>query len=112
MNLLKTDANHEAMTPVHFLKHTASIYPERTAVIHGDNHYSYASFQHRCNQLADALVKLGIGAGKTVSIIAPNVPAHLEAHYGVPMTGAMLNSINIRLDTSTICYILDHGECD
>jgi fatty-acyl-CoA synthase len=110
--LLKNNANHEVMTPVHFLQHTATIYPQSTAVIHGELRYNYATLLQRCNQLADALVQLGIGAGNTVSVIAPNVPAHLEAHYSVPMIGAMLNSINIRLDAGTIAYILDHGECD
>lgn len=85
--LVQTAANHEAMTPVHFLKHTAAIYPNSIAVIHGDMHYNYATFQQRYHQLAQALINIGIGEGNTVSIIAPNVPAHLEAHYGVPMTG-------------------------
>lgn len=110
--LPKTTANHEAMTPVHFLKHTAAIYPDNTAVIHGDLRYNYAELERRCNQLASALSKLGVGTGSTVSIIAPNIPAHLEAHYGVPLSGAVLNSINIRLDPATIAFILDHGECD
>jgi fatty-acyl-CoA synthase len=110
--LVKTAANHEAMTPVHFLKHTAAIYPDSIAVIHGDKHYNYATFQQRCNKLAQALINVGIGPGSTVSIIAPNIPAHLESHFGVPMTGAMLNSINTRLDADTIAYILDHSESD
>ena len=110
--LSQTPANHEAMTPVNFLKHTAAIYSENTAVIHGELRYNYAELERRCNQLASALSKLGVGAGSTVSIIAPNIPAHLEAHFGVPMSGAVLNSINIRLDAATIAFILDHGECD
>jgi len=110
--LPKTIANHSPLTPVQFLQHTASIYPDNTAVIHGDNHYNYTMLNQRCNQLASALDKLGIGVGNTVSIIAPNIPAHLEAHFGVPLTGAVLNSINTRLDANTIAYILDHGECD
>lgn len=110
--LAQTTANFDAMTPVHFLKHTATTYPENTAVIHGATRYDYATLKNRCDQLARALIKLGIGVGNTVSIIAPNIPAHLEAHFGVPLAGAVLNSINIRLDAQTVAYILDHGECD
>jgi len=108
----KQAANYEAMTPVHFLRHTARVFPDKTAVVHGELQYDYATLQRRCQLLAAGLVKLGIGQGSTVSIIAPNIPAHLEAHYGVPLCGAVLNSINIRLDAKTVAYILDHGECD
>jgi fatty-acyl-CoA synthase len=108
----QTAANHEVMTPVDFLRHTAGIYPANTAVVHGDKRYDYATLYRRCNKLANALHGQGISPGDTVSIIAPNIPAHLEAHFGVPMAGAVLNSINIRLDANTIAYILDHGECD
>ncbi|MEE4660374.1 MAG: acyl-CoA synthetase [Halieaceae bacterium] len=105
-------ANHLPLSPVGFLPHTATIFPDRTAVVHGDLRYSYQALLWRCESLARALLARGIGRGSTVSIIAPNVPAHLEAHFGVPMTGAVLNSINIRLDAATIAYIIDHGECD
>jgi fatty-acyl-CoA synthase len=111
-DLDQVDANIEPLTPVHFLAHTAAIFPDRTAVIHGDNRYSYREFAQRCRRLASALRQRGVGPGDTVSVIAPNIPAHLEAHYGVPLTGAVLNSINIRLDANTIGFILDHGECD
>ena len=105
-------ANHQALSPVDFLGHSAAIFPERTAVIHGELRLSYADFNRRSRALASALSRRGIGVNDTVSIIAPNIPAHLEAHYGVPLSGAVLNSINIRLDAATIGYILDHGECD
>jgi len=105
-------ANYLPLSPVGFLPHTATIFPDRTAVIHGDLRYSYQALLRRCESLARALLARGIGKGNTVSIIAPNVPAHLEAHFGVPMTGAVLNSINMRLDAATIAYIIDHGECD
>lgn len=105
-------ANFGAMTPVHFLRHTARIHPRKAAVVHGDAVYDYATLHERTEALAAGLVSLGVGVGSTVSIIAPNVPAHLEAHFGVPLSGAVLNSINIRLDVNTIAYILDHGECD
>ncbi len=105
-------ANHMPLSPVGFLPHTAAIFPERTAVVHGPLRYNYRELLGRCESLAKALIAKGIGKGSTVSIIAPNVPAHLEAHFGVPMTGAVLNSINIRLDATAIAFILDHGECD
>ena len=105
-------ANHEVLSPVQFLHHSAAIFPQHTAVIHGEQAYSYAELEQRCLRLASALAGRDIGSGNTVSIIAPNIPVHLEAHFGVPMTGALLNSINIRLEASTIGFILDHGECD
>ena len=110
--LPQNSANHAALTPVHFLSHAATTYPDNLAVVHGDLRYNYATLQQRCQQLASALSQYGIGPGNTVSIIAPNIPAHLEAHFGVPMTGAVLNSINIRLDADTFAYIFDDGECD
>lgn len=110
--LPKNLANHTALTPVHFLSHAATTYPDNLAVVHGDLRYNYATLQQRCRRLASALSQHGIGPGDTVSVIAPNIPAHLEAHFAVPMTGAVLNSINIRLDADTFAYIFDHGECD
>lgn len=80
--------------------------------MHGDAQYDYATLYRRACALAAGLSRLGVGRGDTVSVIAPNIPAHLEAHFGVPMSGALLNSINIRLDVKTVAYILDHGECD
>lgn len=85
-------------------------YADKTAMIHGDDHFTYRQFGARCRRLASALEARGIGQGDTVSIMAPNVPALLEAHYGVPMTGAVLNALNIRLDARTIALILDHAE--
>lgn len=102
-------ANFTALTPVSFLKRSAEVYPDKTAVIHGETHYSYRTFYERCRRLASALAGRGIGAGDTVSVMAPNIPALLEAHYGVLMIGAVLNAINVRLDASTIGFILDHG---
>ncbi|MEP5766019.1 MAG: acyl-CoA synthetase [Halieaceae bacterium] len=108
----RQDANHQALAPANFLGHSAAIFPDRTAIIHGEQRYSYREFNQRSRLLASALLQRGFGKGSTVSIIAPNVPAHLEAHFGVPLSGAVLNSINIRLEAATISYILDHGECD
>jgi 3-(methylthio)propionyl---CoA ligase len=103
-------ANFAPLTPVSFLPRSAEIHPERVAVIHGARRYTYRQFHDRARQLASALAGAGIRCGDTVSAILPNVPAMVEAHYGVPMLGAVLNTINTRLDAATIAYILEHGE--
>ena len=102
-------ANFVPLTPLSFLDRAADVYPTRTAVVHGDRVYAYAELATRCRRLASALVRRGIGPGDTVAVIAPNVPAMLEAHYGVPMAGGVLNALNYRLDARTIAFILDHG---
>lgn len=91
------------------LERTAAVHPERTAVVYGAHSWSYADFLRRCRRLAAALCGRGIGVGVVVSVIAPNTPAHLEAHFGVPMAGAVLHSMNIRLDASTIGFMLAHS---
>jgi fatty-acyl-CoA synthase len=101
--------NHAPLTPLSFLSRAAEIYPEKIAVIHGATRYTYAEFYRRCRCLADALRRRGVGPGDTVSVLAPNVPALLEAHYGVPMAGAVLNAINYRLDAASVRFILEHG---
>ncbi|MEE2980056.1 MAG: acyl-CoA synthetase [Pseudomonadota bacterium] len=106
----QTPANFQALTPLTFLDWAAAVYPDKCAVIHGDLRYSYAEFSGRARRLASALAGRGIGVGDTVAIMAPNVPAMLEAHYGVPMVGAVLNALNYRLDAAAIAFILDHGE--
>jgi fatty-acyl-CoA synthase len=103
-------ANYTPLTPIGFLERAAGIYPGKTAIIHGDKSFTYSEFYDRARRLAAALAGRGIGYGDTVSVMAPNVPAVLEAHYGVPMTGAVLNTLNIRLDAATIAFILDHAE--
>ncbi|MBL4740550.1 MAG: AMP-binding protein, partial [Sneathiella sp.] len=105
-----TSANYDALSPLTFLERSASVYPNHTAMIHGDWSYTYSEFYLRCKKLASALSKRGIGLGDTVSVIAPNVPALLESHFGVPMVGAVLNAMNTRLDAVTLAFILDHGE--
>ena len=102
-------ANHAPLTPLSFLRRSAEVYPEKTAVIHGDRRWSYKAFHRRCRQLAAALGDAGIAPGDVVAVLAPNVPPMLEAHYGVPMAGAVLNAINTRLDARTIGFILRHG---
>ncbi len=106
----RTPANFAPLTPLGFLPRTAEIHPERVAVIHGDRRITYRDFDARARRLASALVRRGIGPGDTVSAVLPNVPAMLDAHFGVPMIGAVLNTINTRLDARTIAYILEHGE--
>ena len=103
-------ANFQALTPLSFLDWAEEVYPDNTAVIHGEKRFTWAEFGFRCRRLASALSKRGLGYGDTISIMAPNIPPMLEAHYGVPMTGAILNSLNYRLDATTIAFILNHGE--
>jgi fatty-acyl-CoA synthase len=103
-------ANFAPLTPVSFLPRAAAIHPERVAVIHGSQRFTHRQFHERARRLASALWKLGVKAGDTVSVMLPNVPAMVEAHYGVPMLGAVLNTINTRLDARTVSYILGHGE--
>ncbi len=108
-------ANFATLTPVSFLPRSAEIHPDRVAVIHGapgftTRRYTYAQLYERARRLASALAQRGIGKGDTVSAMLPNVPAMIEAHFGVPMCGAVLNTINTRLDADTVAYILEHGE--
>jgi fatty-acyl-CoA synthase len=109
-DLDKNPANHQPLTPLGFLERTAAIYPERTAIIHGALRVSYADFYTRSRRLASALAKLGVGRGDTVAVLMANTPGMLECHYGVPMTGAVLNTLNTRLDAAVIGFSLDHGE--
>ncbi len=103
-------ANHVPLTPTSFLGRAAAIFPERTAVIHGARRFTYREFDARARRLASALVRRGIGRGHAVSVLAPNVPAMLEAHFGVPMAGAVLNALNYRLDAAAIAFMLEHAE--
>jgi fatty-acyl-CoA synthase len=110
MDLDKNPANYQPLSPLTFLERAAFVYPKTVAIIHGDLRITYDEFYARCRRLASALSKRGIGLGDTVAVIAPNVPAMLDAHYGVMMTGAVLNAINYRLSAQEIAFILDHGE--
>ena len=109
-NLQQQEANFEPLSPVSFLRRAAQIAPAHTAVIHGDRRYTYAQFYERSCRLASALSQRGVGQGDCVAIMGANTPEMLEAHNGVPMLGAVLNSLNIRLDPRTIAFILEHGE--
>ncbi|MGD2024841.1 MAG: acyl-CoA synthetase [Methyloceanibacter sp.] len=106
----KTPANYQPLTPLVFLERAAAVYPDHTAIIHGNARITYETFYKRSRQLASALAARGIGVGDTVSVMLSNTPAMLEAHYGVPMTGAVLHSINTRLDAANIAFMLDHAE--
>jgi fatty-acyl-CoA synthase len=103
-------ANHQPLTPLSFLQRAAEVFPERTAIVHGEQRFSYAEFYARSRRLASALRRGGVGPGDTVAALMLNTPPMLEAHYGVPMAGAVLNTINTRLDAGAIAFILGHGE--
>jgi fatty-acyl-CoA synthase len=111
-DLGKRPANYTPLSPLSFLARSAAVYPNKTAVIHGDMRFSYRTFYTRCRRLASALEKRGIGINATVAVMAPNTPPLLEAHYGIPMCGAVLNALNIRLDAGTVAFVLEHGEAD
>jgi fatty-acyl-CoA synthase len=110
LDLEQNEANHVPLTPLSFARRTAEVFPDRVAVIHGDTRFTWSETYARCKRLASALVARGIGKGDTVAVMAPNVPALLEAHFGVPLCGAVLNALNIRLDAEAIAFILHHGE--
>jgi fatty-acyl-CoA synthase len=109
-DLDRNPANFQPLTPLSFLARAADVYPDQTAIIHGKRTWTYREFFTRAKKLASALTKRGIKRGDTVAVVLPNVPAMLEAHYGVAMAGAVLNSINTRLDAAIIAFTLDHGE--
>jgi fatty-acyl-CoA synthase len=108
-HLARNPANFAALTPLGFLARAAAIYPAKLAVIDGERRFTYRQFDERCRRFADALRRRGIAHGDTVAVMAPNVPALLEAHYAVPMAGAVLNALNYRLDARGIGFILGHG---
>ena len=110
MGLDKTPANHVSLSPLSVLRRTARIYPDRVAIIHGHHRQTWAETEQRCLRLASALRQHGIGAGDTVAVMLPNVPAMIEAHFGVPMTGAVLNTLNTRLDADALAFQLEHGQ--
>jgi fatty-acyl-CoA synthase len=109
-DLDRNAANFQPLTPLSFLARAAEVHPDQTAIIHGDRSWTYRQFYARARQMASALSKRGIKRGDTVAAVLPNVPAMLEAHYGVAMAGAVLNSVNTRLDAAIIAFQFDHGE--
>lgn len=108
--LPRTPANFVALSPLRYLERAAYIYPHQDAIIHGHRHISWRETYQRCRQFASQLQKLGITKNDTVSVLLPNIPAMIEAHFAVPMTGAVLNTLNTRLDAKTIAFMLEHAE--
>jgi len=109
-DLDKNRANFAALTPLTFIERAASVYPDHVSVIHGDTRYTWSETYKRCCLLGSALARMGIGEGDTVSFMGANTPETFEAHFGVPMIGAVLNALNVRLDAKAIAFILDHAE--
>ncbi|MBY0454657.1 MAG: acyl-CoA synthetase [Burkholderiaceae bacterium] len=109
-NLPRNAANHAALSPLGFIERAAEVYPERLAIVHGNLRQTWASTYTRCRQLASALQRAGIGKNDTVAVMLPNTPPMVEAHFGIPMAGAVLNALNTRLDPEAIAFMLDHGE--
>src|ERR671913_384522 len=109
-DLDKNPANFQPLTPLAFLERAASVHPDRAAIIHGSLRRSYRDFYVRSRRLASALAQRGVGCGDTVAVMLPNTPAMLECHYGVPMAGAVLNTLNTRLDARIIAFCLEHSE--
>ena len=110
VGLERNPANYTPLTPLSLLARTAYVYPKRSAVVHGEAVYTWAEVYARCRRLASALAQRGIAEGDTVAVMLPNVPAMYEAHFGVPMTGAVLNALNTRLDADAISFMLRHAE--
>jgi fatty-acyl-CoA synthase len=106
----RNQANHAALTPLTFIERAAYVYPDRLAVVHGAQRFTWAETYARCRRLASALTRHGVGRNDTVAAMLPNTPPMYEAHFGVPMAGAVLNALNTRLDAETIAFMLRHGE--
>jgi fatty-acyl-CoA synthase len=103
-------ANYQPLTPLSFLARAATVYPDLAAIIHGGRSWTYRAFYARARKLASGLAQRDIKRGDTVSVMLANTPAMIEAHYGVPMTGGVLNTLNTRLDAAIIAFTLDHAE--
>ncbi len=110
VHLDKNPANFQPLTPLSFLERSAAVFPDHIAVVHGPIRRGYGEFAARCRRLASALARHGIKKGDTVAVMLSNTPEMLECHYGVPLTGGVLNTLNTRLDAAAIAFILDHGE--
>ena len=108
-HLPRNPANCAPLSPLGFIQRTAEVYPERLAIVHGSLRQTWSQTYTRCRQLASALQRAGIGKNDTVAVMLPNTPPMVEAHFGVPMAGAVLNALNTRLDPETIAFMLDHG---
>jgi fatty-acyl-CoA synthase len=109
-DLPRNEANFTPLSPLSFLERAAEVYPQRTAIVHGSLRRSWAQTYERCRRLASALQRAGLGKGDTVAVMLPNTPPMVEAHFGIPMAGAVLNALNTRLDAEAISFMLEHGE--
>jgi fatty-acyl-CoA synthase len=109
-DLPRNAANHAPLSPLSFIERTAQVYPQRTAVIHGSLRRTWLQTYERCRRLASALQRAGLRKGDTVAVMLPNTPPMVEAHFGIPMAGAVLNTLNTRLDPEAIAFMLEHGE--
>src|SRR5271157_102897 len=105
----RNQANYTPLTPLSFLERAAYVYPDRPSVIHGAQRFTWRETYARCRRLASALARRGIGKNDTVAVMAPNIPPMYEAHFGVPMCGAVLNTLNTRLDAESLAFMLHHG---
>jgi fatty-acyl-CoA synthase len=110
IDLDRNPANYQPLTPLTFLERAADVHPDHVAIVHGGLRQTYATLRERAHRLGSALAARGIGRGDTVAVMLANTPAMIECHYGVPMCGAVLNTLNTRLDAATLAFILDHGE--
>ena len=111
-DLDQNPANYQPLTPLSFLERASDVFPDHTAIIHGNVKRTYREFYTRSKQLASALAQLGMTRGSTVSTLLLNTPPMLEAHYGIPMCGAVIHAINTRLDPATIAFQLDHASSE
>lgn len=109
IGLDKNPANYVPLSPLSFLARAAEVYPSRLASIHGEWRLSWSEVYARARRLASALSGRGVGPGDTVAVMAPNIPAMFEAHYGIPMVGAVINTLNTRLDAEALAFMLSHG---
>jgi fatty-acyl-CoA synthase len=109
-DLPRNQANFAPISPLSFIERSAEVYPRRLAVVHGPLRRTWGELYTRCRQLASALARHGVGKGDTVAVMLPNTPPMVEAHFGIPMAGAVLNALNTRLDPAAVAFMLDHGE--
>ena len=108
-DLDQNSANYTPLSPLTFIERAAAVYPERIAQIHGERSLTWADTYSRCRQLASALQRRGVGKNDSVALMLPNIPAMFEAHFAIPMSGAVIHALNIRLDADAIAFQLQHG---
>ena len=109
-HLDRNPANYAPLSPIPLLERAASVFPDRPSVVHGARRYTWSETWTRARRLGSALAQRGIGKGDTVAAMLPNIPEMFECHFGIPLTGAIFNALNTRLDAATIAFVLNHGE--